>query len=289
MGKISVITVVKDDLKGLKRTAESVLNQSRARFEWIIVDGNSSDGTFDFLKTLPPKVSIYNLEPTGIYSAMNFAAERARGDWIWYLNAGDIFLQNDSVGKMLNLIENTKDAEMIASPVIHLSKGGFLFSQSHPKIGPNGAEVNHQGVAMKRNLFLSVGGFDPSLKLAADGKLLDITSSMVNFQLGQDFLVGFALGGESGINFRKTLEEISSYRVVASRADQFRLILKNQLRLRLLRWESSTHFSKFVIPYLKNRQNSELRDLGGRASFSKHFHEKTPIGTGLFSCCFQEN
>lgn len=110
MTEFSVVTVTRNHLNGLKATAASLAQENPGLFEWIIIDGASSDGTAEYLrKTFPltPPLSppgrggsaagaegegtlCWLSEPdSGIYHAMNKGLERARGDYVLFLNAGD--------------------------------------------------------------------------------------------------------------------------------------------------------------------------------------------------------
>lgn len=289
MGMISVVTVVKDDLVGLMRTAESILSQTNAEFEWIIVDGFSADGTLEFLHSLPKETRVFQLQPTGIYSAMNFAATQAKGEWIWYLNAGDIFLQTNSISLMIELIGKSQENSIVATPVLHLTSHGYLFSTSIPSISEVGAEFNHQGVAIKRNLFSSIGGFDESLKLAADGKLLDQATKNGNSLLGSPYLVGFELGGESGTRFRETLRETSTYRKKIPWFKRQVLILKNRARFILLDLEKRGLGSELLRTYLSSRQDALVQEIGAADLLTKHIHANGSPKFGLLHCCFDKS
>lgn len=79
----SVITITKNNLDGLRRTDQSLIMQSYQDFEWIVIDGGSTDGTLDHFS---PVIS----EPDqGIYDAMNKGLQRAAGEYVLFLNAGD--------------------------------------------------------------------------------------------------------------------------------------------------------------------------------------------------------
>ncbi|MBO6234437.1 MAG: glycosyltransferase [Prevotella sp.] len=97
--KISVITVVRNDLKGLKKTVESVISQSDHNFEYIIIDGNSTDGCKEYLEALQCPMPLQKLsEPdTGIYNAMNKGIKMATGDYCIFMNAGDHFYDNQVI------------------------------------------------------------------------------------------------------------------------------------------------------------------------------------------------
>jgi glycosyltransferase involved in cell wall biosynthesis len=90
---ITVITVVYNALEDLRLTAESVFAQPAwPNFEYIIVDGDSTDGTVDYLQTLPSSVRWISEPDNGIYDAMNKGIKMARGRGLLFLNAGDYFV-----------------------------------------------------------------------------------------------------------------------------------------------------------------------------------------------------
>ncbi len=83
----SIITVTRNHLSGLKATQSSLAQENTALFEWIVIDGASTDGTADYLATTNAQ---WLSEPdNGIYDAMNKGLARARGDYVLFLNAGD--------------------------------------------------------------------------------------------------------------------------------------------------------------------------------------------------------
>jgi putative colanic acid biosynthesis glycosyltransferase len=89
----SIITVTKNNLAGLKRTHESVKEQSYTNYEWIVIDGLSGDGTRDYLEK---SGAAFSSEPDGgIYEAMNKGIERACGEYLLFLNAGDTLPDQD--------------------------------------------------------------------------------------------------------------------------------------------------------------------------------------------------
>jgi len=90
--RISVITVCYNAADKIDITIASVLGQTYRDIEYIIVDGASTDGTLEKVKKYDREL-IWSSEPdTGVYDAMNKGVERATGDWIYFLGAGDIML-----------------------------------------------------------------------------------------------------------------------------------------------------------------------------------------------------
>lgn len=97
MKKLSIITVVYNDVSHIERTIKSVLDQplDRSEREYIIIDGKSTDGTTDVIKKYQKDIDIFISEPdTGIYNAMNKGVRLASGKWCQFLNSGDLLVPN---------------------------------------------------------------------------------------------------------------------------------------------------------------------------------------------------
>lgn len=99
----SIVTITLNNYQGLLKTAKSVDNQTYQDFEWLVIDGNSTDESLSFLKEKRSKertqqypFTFYSQEDEGIYDAMNIGISKAKGKYILFLNAGDE-LADDSV------------------------------------------------------------------------------------------------------------------------------------------------------------------------------------------------
>ncbi|AXA34698.1 glycosyltransferase [Francisella adeliensis] len=93
---VTIITVVYNGGEFLESTIKSVINQSFKNYEYIIIDGGSSDGTLDIIKKYSSYISKWVSEPdNGIYDAMNKGIELANGRWLNFMNAGDSFYSNE--------------------------------------------------------------------------------------------------------------------------------------------------------------------------------------------------
>ncbi|MBQ9362304.1 MAG: glycosyltransferase [Bacteroidaceae bacterium] len=97
--KISIITVVYNDLEGVKKTVQSVLSQTDKNFEYIIIDGGSTDGTREYLDSLDEVDKKISEPDSGIYNAMNKAVRMAEGEFCIFMNAGDKFHDDEVVAK----------------------------------------------------------------------------------------------------------------------------------------------------------------------------------------------
>ena len=103
--KISIITVVKNSLSTIEKTIRSVINQDYKNIEYIIIDGNSTDGTSKIIDKYKDKISIIVREKDlGIWDAMNKGIKLTSGDIVGFLNSGDIYYENtfSTVNKYFN-------------------------------------------------------------------------------------------------------------------------------------------------------------------------------------------
>ena len=108
--KISIITVNYNDKDGLEKTIKSVLNQENTVFEYLVIDGNSADGSKDVIEKYKDKIDYWVSEPdSGIYNAMNKGILAATGDYLLFLNSGDWLYENDSIANVDKLILESKD------------------------------------------------------------------------------------------------------------------------------------------------------------------------------------
>ena len=104
--RISVVTVCYNAVNTIDNTILSVINQTYSNIEYIIIDGASTDGTVDIINKYRDKISIFVSEPDkGIYDAMNKGIRLALGDYIYFLNAGDILFGVDVLRTIANYLD----------------------------------------------------------------------------------------------------------------------------------------------------------------------------------------
>lgn len=96
--KLSIITINLNDKLGLQHTIDSVASQSFTDYEFIIIDGNSTDGSVEILKQNKENITHWLSEPdSGIYNAMNKGIRLAKGEYLYFLNAGDRIFSSDAL------------------------------------------------------------------------------------------------------------------------------------------------------------------------------------------------
>lgn len=98
---LSIITINYNNIEGLKKTFSSVSSQSFKDYEWIVIDGGSTDGSRDFIEEHASTFSFWCSEKdNGIYDALNKGIRYASGDYISCMNAGDAYFENDTLDKI---------------------------------------------------------------------------------------------------------------------------------------------------------------------------------------------
>jgi glycosyltransferase involved in cell wall biosynthesis len=99
--KLSVITIVYNNVRDIERTVLSVLNQSYSNIEYLIIDGASNDGTMDILRQYESRISKLVCEKDkGIYDAMNKGLALATGDYVLFMNSGDEIYASNTVERI---------------------------------------------------------------------------------------------------------------------------------------------------------------------------------------------
>lgn len=111
--KVSVITVVYNDVEHIRETIESFFSQTWEEKEYIVIDGGSTDGTADVVREYADQLSYWCSEADkGIYDAMNKGIEKATGDWINFLNCGDYYATADSLRNVMES-EHAETADVL--------------------------------------------------------------------------------------------------------------------------------------------------------------------------------
>jgi len=103
--KLSIITINYNNRDGLKKTIDSVISQTFTDFEWIVIDGGSTDESKELIEEYSSHMSYWVSEPDkGIYNAMNKGIAHANGEYLQFLNSGDIFHSDDTLKQVSGLL-----------------------------------------------------------------------------------------------------------------------------------------------------------------------------------------
>ena len=170
--KYSIITVNYNNRDGLRATIESVVNQTYRDYEFIVIDGGSTDGSTDVLKEFDDKITYWVSEPDkGIYNAMNKGILHAHGDYLNFMNSGDCFYDEQV---LKHITEKKISADIIVGRDYHFNEAT---QQGFATILPPRLSMltfihhtlPHQSTFFKKELFHD-SLYDESLKIVADVK-----------------------------------------------------------------------------------------------------------------------
>ena len=171
--KLSIITVNLNNLEGLKKTYESVVCQTFTDYEWIVIDGGSTDGSREFIEQHQNKFAYWCSEPDkGVYNAMNKGIIRAKGEYLNFMNSGDCFACEDTLELVFDE-ERTED--ILYGYVVMENINGKIFLPETMKEKLYWYDfymfaLPHQGTFIRRKRFEDVGLYDENYKVVSDTK-----------------------------------------------------------------------------------------------------------------------
>jgi glycosyltransferase involved in cell wall biosynthesis len=171
--KLSVITINYNNSVGLKKTIESVVGQTFRDFEYIVIDGGSTDGSAEVILEYQDKIAYWISEPDrGIYHAMNKGILQAKGEYCQFLNSGDSLIAEDVTERMFldapdcSFLYGNKIREINGKNKIERSYAGRQITLLDLYRGT----FFHATAYIKRSLFDKYGLYDESLRIVSDWK-----------------------------------------------------------------------------------------------------------------------
>ena len=212
MPGLSIITVVKDEPEGLQRTLASIDAQGELDAEVVIIDGSESAVDNVTLSSLPWR--IVRQSPRGIYPAMNAGLESARGEYVYFLNAGDTFSGSDTLPRVLDGLRESPDSVWAFGTVEFYDASGhplheptWSYESERGKLFARGVFPAHQGVVARTDALRHLGGFDESYIVAADYKLMLQLSTLATPLRWEWPIARFQQGGVSSQRWWIALRE----------------------------------------------------------------------------------
>lgn len=168
---LSIITICYNIKDEIERTCKSIVNQTWQDFEWIVVDGGSTDGTVEVLKKYQDRMTVFISEPDkGVYNAMNKGIKRAHGEWLNFMNGGDCFADKNVLEKVFK--NKTYDADVLYGDVIIVNMNGEEKIRTYfDKLSEDfwrKSTVCHQSAFLKRKLFREFKPYNEKYKIASD-------------------------------------------------------------------------------------------------------------------------
>lgn len=198
--KISIITVVFNAAKTLEETIKSVIQQSYNNWEFIIVDGGSTDGTIDLLERYESAKVLWKSEPDkGIYDAMNKGIERASGEWIYFLGGDDVFIDSNVLEKIFS--DKSYEVDYLYGNVFDKrSMKNYDGEFDRKKLLKR--NICHQAIFFKKDLFNKIGNFETRYRLFGDWEfnLRCFSDENVKREYIDIVIANYSAGGASAEN-----------------------------------------------------------------------------------------
>jgi GT2 family glycosyltransferase len=177
---ISVVVSVLNAAGNLQQCIDSVVRQSHADRELLVIDGGSTDGTLELLRRNAPNLAHWISEPDrGIYHAWNKALSRARGDWICFLGADDYFWSTDTLERLAPVLAAAYPPTRVVYGHVALVNERGVETQ---RLGESWVAIRdrfrqimclpHTGLMHHRSLFERRGPFDESYRIGGDYEML---------------------------------------------------------------------------------------------------------------------
>jgi glycosyltransferase involved in cell wall biosynthesis len=257
--KLSIITVNLNNKNGLQKTISSVLSQAVNFFEFIIIDGASSDGSAELIAQNQNKISFWLSEPdSGIYQAMNKGIRAAKGEYVLFLNSGDFLVDND----VLKNVFNVNSSEDVLYGRSYISKENkVIYTTPHPdKLTLEffyTQTISHQAAFIRRSLFDRYGYYREDLKIYADLDFWIRTIILNNCTTKKlDIIVAdYNLDGLSGRSCNEELAKGERKEVFSKNISQRILVdyenrLEERKQMQLLYWAKSVKLITVLISIL---------------------------------------
>jgi glycosyltransferase involved in cell wall biosynthesis len=208
---LSVITVVFNNVKDIERTMLSVLNQTYSNIEYLVIDGNSIDGTKAIIERYRSRIAVFITEKdNGIYDAMNKGLAKATGDYVVFMNSGDEFFEKDTVKTVFT---KASDADIYYGETEMIDHNLQSFGQRRHKTPENftwkdfkyGMSISHQAIFIRKNL---TEPYNLNYQLSSDiDWILTAAKKARKIVNVQQYVAKYLVGGMSKKKHLKSLKE----------------------------------------------------------------------------------
>ena len=167
--KLSIITINYNNKAGLQKTIDSVICQTWKDYEWIIIDGGSTDGSKELIEKYQQHFAYWCSEPDkGVYNAMNKGIAKAKGEYLNFMNSGDRFYAKDTLEQVF--VNNTPNADMVYGDWIRIEKDNSDLMKAPNEVSLDffyTDNICHQAMFLKSST-MKKKGYDETFQIYAD-------------------------------------------------------------------------------------------------------------------------
>ncbi len=170
--KLSIITVNLNNKDGLEKTIRSIISQTSKEFEWLVIDGGSTDGSKELIEENKNYITYWVSEPDkGIYDAMNKGIEKSSGDYLLFINSGDYLCSNNIVEKIVN-DKNFGKYDIMTGHTFFSLNGRINYKQKSPKYVSVKYFIKtslcHPSTIIRSSHLKKNGGYNTKYKIISD-------------------------------------------------------------------------------------------------------------------------
>ena len=218
---LTVVTVVKDDLSGLKKTIRSLVDQVNfSGVEYLVIDSsvNSAATEAAVSDSLISGARFIWCDPAGIYSAMNIGLSLAHGRYIYFLNAGDLLADPQVLSDLKKSMNNIEPVWVVGRVNFSEVSGNTVLSKNwdyHAEkkaLFARGVFPPHQGTVVRTESLREVGGFDSRYSISADYAAALALSLLSDPLMTARVIARFTEGGVSTRNWKESFRQFHSAR-----------------------------------------------------------------------------
>lgn len=205
---LSIITINYNNRDGLKKTIDSVLAQTWTDYEWIVIDGGSTDGSRELIEQYQEHFAYWCSEPDkGVYNAMNKGIAQAKGEYMNFMNSGDTFYEAETLQKVfiMDRIADVLYGDRLKVYTDHVELQTYPLAMEFYCIAYG--MICHQALIIKSS-WLKEKRYDESLRICADWKhLLEMAIRGATFKHVGVTICRFDMEGKSSTDNKQFQEE----------------------------------------------------------------------------------
>lgn len=248
--KITIITVCYNSADVIEKAIRSVISQNYSDYEYIIIDGNSNDGTQDIIRKYNKYIAYWCSEKDdGVYDAMNKGIKHSTGDVLAFLNSDDWYqngifdiidryFQDDSLDMLLGSVNRVREDRVLSVRTSDMK----IINMSIP--------CCHQAVFTRRRVFDEIGLFNTKYKIAADYDwILRVYNSGMNIKCVTDIFANYSVTGLSSkqiYNCIKESEDIAKKNAKRNKREQLFMQIEKYYRKQIKQIEKDNEYEVFI-------------------------------------------
>jgi glycosyltransferase involved in cell wall biosynthesis len=259
--ELSIITVNLNNSNGLEKTIQSVIKQSFRNFEFIIIDGNSCDGSIEQIRQNINYISSWISEPdSGVYHAMNKGIKMAQGEYLLFLNSGDCLINEHVLSQTFNF---PHIADVLCGKANIWNKDKIIHITNPPDFHTFSTyyydTINHQATFIRRTLFEKYGCYREDFRINSDWEfwirtiiLNNCTTEKLNLVVANYNIDGLSSNPENQIIIQNEIKQIFSHPLLARFVPDYKEWEKEKAEMRILYWVRKKRFLYEPMKYLYN-------------------------------------